>query len=254
MESHEKAMDEIKSTDADAWIEPPPFQQERLGNNYISHRPSVKISAPLLHDLLMLIEVGSKVTKFKVRDKAGVGCLVGSCGSCTQCKDDLENYCPKLILTYNDVYHDGTRTDGGYSTVMVPNGVLGLGVVGRGGLGLVAVRFGKAFGMKVAVISTSPNKEKEAIEHLGADAFVVSRDEKQMQAAKGTMDGIIYRVSAVHQLVPLIKSARDQREDGRSVRQYPITAQIKIVNQSASLDVTAASLDVTAATAGPDES
>ncbi|KAI3846371.1 hypothetical protein MKX03_004569 [Papaver bracteatum] len=54
-------------------------------------------------------------------------------------------------------------------------------VVGLGGLGHVAVNFGKAFGMKVTVISTSPAKEKEAIEHLGADAFLVSRNPEQMK-------------------------------------------------------------------------
>jgi len=43
-----------------------------------------------------------------------------------------------------------------------------LGVVGLGGLGHMAVKFGKAFGLKVTVISTSPKKEKEAREYLGA--------------------------------------------------------------------------------------
>ena len=36
------------------------------------------------------------------------------------------------------------------------------------------------FGMEVTVISTSPKKEKEAINTLGADHFVVSKDEAQM--------------------------------------------------------------------------
>ena len=56
-----------------------------------------------------------------------------------------------------------------------------LGVVGLGGLGHVAVKFGKAFGMKVTVISTSPSKRQEAVEHLGADEFLVSRDAEQMK-------------------------------------------------------------------------
>lgn len=81
---------------------------------------------------------------------------------------------------------------------------LHLGVVGLGGLGHVGVKFGKAFGAKVTVISTSPNKKKEAIDHLGADSFLVCRDPDQMQAAMATMDGILDTVSAVHPLVPLI--------------------------------------------------
>lgn len=56
-----------------------------------------------------------------------------------------------------------------------------IGVVGLGGLGHVAVKFAKAFGAKVTVISTSPNKKQEAIEHLGADSFLVSRDQEQLQ-------------------------------------------------------------------------
>ena len=56
-----------------------------------------------------------------------------------------------------------------------------VGVVGLGGLGHVAVKFAKAMGVKVTVISTSPNKKEEAIEHLGAESFLVSRDQNQMQ-------------------------------------------------------------------------
>lgn len=56
-----------------------------------------------------------------------------------------------------------------------------VGVVGLGGLGHVAVKFAKAMGLKVTVISTSPNKKKEAIEHLGVDSFLVSRDQDEMQ-------------------------------------------------------------------------
>ncbi|KAA8546658.1 hypothetical protein F0562_003111 [Nyssa sinensis] len=186
-------------------------------------------------------EVGSKVQKFKVGDKVGVGCLVGSCHSCDNCARDLENYCLEAVGTYNSNYYDGTPTHGGYSNIMVVNehfvvhipdnlpldaaapllcaGIttysplkyfgfdkpgMHIGVVGLGGLGHVAVKFAKAFGAKVTVISTSPNKKSEALEHLGADSFLVSRDQDQMQAAMGTMDGIIDTVSAVHPLLPLI--------------------------------------------------
>lgn len=56
-----------------------------------------------------------------------------------------------------------------------------IGVVGLGGLGHVAVKFGKAFGHHVTVISTSPSKEKEAKERLGADEFLVSTDAQQLK-------------------------------------------------------------------------
>ncbi|KAK1275948.1 putative mannitol dehydrogenase [Acorus gramineus] len=192
----------------------------------------------------LVTEVGPKVKKFKVGDKVGVGCLVGACtnpNSCHSCKDGFENYCLEMILTYNALYHDGTITYGGYSdwlvvedrfavrfpdsvpmdkgapllcagiTVYAPLKYFNLnepgkhvGIVGLGGLGHVGVKFAKAFGAKVTVISTSPSKEEEAIKHLGADEFLVSKNDEQMQAAMGTMDGIIDTVSAVHPLLPLI--------------------------------------------------
>ncbi|XP_018837425.2 probable mannitol dehydrogenase [Juglans regia] len=194
------------------------------------------------HEIVGVVtEVGSKVETFKVGDKVGVGCMVGACHSCNNCANNLENYCPKSILTYGFKYHDGTITYGGYSDIMVadehfviripdnlpldacapllcsgitvysPMKFYGLdkpgmqvGVVGLGGLGHVAVKFAKAMGAKVTVISTSAKKKKEALESLGADSFLVSSDQDEMQAAQGKLDGIIDTVSAMHPLVPLI--------------------------------------------------
>ncbi|XVF61487.1 hypothetical protein PTKIN_Ptkin08bG0133500 [Pterospermum kingtungense] len=186
-------------------------------------------------------EVGSKVKEYKVGDRVGVGCMVGSCRSCNECTNNLENHCPGMILTYGAKYHDGSITYGGYSDTMVADehfivripdnlpldaaapllcaGItvysplryygldkpgLHVGVVGLGGLGHMAVKFAKAMGAKVTVISTSPNKKKEAMENLGADSFLISRDQDQLQAGISTMDGIIDTVSAQHPLLPLI--------------------------------------------------
>ncbi|XP_061355632.1 probable mannitol dehydrogenase [Gastrolobium bilobum] len=173
-------------------------------------------------------EVGSRLEKFKVGDKVGVGGLVDSCKSCQNCSDNLENYCPQYTAAFGAKYIDGTTTYGGFSDSMVadehfvvriPNGLpldaaspllcvgisvysplryfgldkpgLHVGVVGLGGLGHMAVKFAKAFGANVTVISTSPNKKEEAIEHLGVDSFLISRDQDQMQP-HGNLPG--YRV------------------------------------------------------------
>lgn len=80
-----------------------------------------------------------------------------------------------------------------------------LGVVGLGGLGHVAVKFGKAFGLHVTVISTSPSKEKEARDQLGADNFLISTDLKQMQAETRSLDYILDTVAAKHSLGPILE-------------------------------------------------
>nr|GMD17063.1 8-hydroxygeraniol dehydrogenase-like [Ipomoea batatas] len=167
------------------------------------------------HEIVGVVtEVGSKVEKFKVGDKVGVGAIIGSCRSCENCANDLEVYCDKLLVTYNDTE---TVTYGGYSDIMVadehfvvhwpenlpmeaapllcagittysPLRYFGLdkpgmhiGVVGLGGLGHMAVKFAKAFGTKVTVISTSVGKKQEAIERFGVDSFLISHDPEQMQ-------------------------------------------------------------------------
>ncbi|BBN69174.1 elicitor-activated gene 3-2 [Prunus dulcis] len=173
------------------------------------------------HEIVGVVtEVGSKVEKFKVGDKVGVGCMVGSCHSCDNCANNLENYCPRWIPTFGGKYHDGTTTYGGYSDIMVADEHFvvnipdNLPLDGAAPLLCAGITtysplryFGltnPAMGVKVTVISTSPGKEEEAIKHLHADSFLVSRDEDQMQAAMGTMDGIIDTVSANHPLLPYI--------------------------------------------------
>ena len=56
-----------------------------------------------------------------------------------------------------------------------------LGVIGLGGLGHMAVKFGKAFGLNVTIFSTSLSKKEEALTLLGADRFVVSSDQEQIK-------------------------------------------------------------------------
>ena len=73
------------------------------------------------HELAGVVtSVGSGVTKFKVGQHVGVGCMVGSCRSsdCDACHKDLEQYCPGRVYTFNDKDADGP-TMGGYSSRMV---------------------------------------------------------------------------------------------------------------------------------------
>ncbi len=182
-----------------------------------------------------VVKVGDHVKDFKVGDLAATGCMVDSCQVCENCKQDLEQYCLEgSTQTYNSYERDGkTPTYGGYSKTIVVReefvlhlsdkldlaatapllcaGITTysplkhwkvgkghkLAVLGLGGLGHMAVKFGVAFGADVTVLSTSPKKEADA-KKLGAHHFVVTTDPKHIEAAKGTFDFILDTVSAPH--------------------------------------------------------
>lgn len=182
-----------------------------------------------------VVKVGDHVTKFKVGDLAGTGCMVDSCQVCENCKKDLEQYCLEgNTQTYNNYGRDGkTPTYGGYSNTIVVReefvlhisekldlaatapllcaGITTysplrhwkvgkghkLAVLGLGGLGHMAVKFGVAFGAEVTVLSTSASKE-EAARKLGAHHFVVTTDKEQVKSVQNTFDFILDTVSAEH--------------------------------------------------------
>ena len=64
--------------------------------------------------------VGSAVTKFKVGDRAAVGCLVDSDQTCEHCQAGHEQFCPNWVMTYAGTdLQDGSVTQGGYSDHIV---------------------------------------------------------------------------------------------------------------------------------------
>ncbi len=181
-----------------------------------------------------IVKVGSNVKKFKVGDLAAVGCLVGSCQHCSNCDHHLEQYCLEgPVFTYNSMDKTGSPTYGGYSNSMVVHQDFGLkltdklslaavapllcagittysplrrwkvgkghklAVLGLGGLGHMAVKFGVAFGAEVTVLSTSPSKEADA-KKLGAHKFVPTSDAAKVEEVKGYFDFILDTVSAPH--------------------------------------------------------
>lgn len=80
------------------------------------------------HEIAGIVEeVGSEVTKHKVGDRVGVGCIVDTCKTCERCTNDLEPYCSKFSMTYNykdrispELNENGV-TYGGYSERIVVN-------------------------------------------------------------------------------------------------------------------------------------
>ena len=179
--------------------------------------------------------VGQEVSKFKVGDTVGVGCMVDSCQKCQNCEADLEQFCENgMSGTYNSYLQDkNTITYGGYSSsiVVTENFVLSVSdklplegvapllcagittysplrhwnvkkgdkvaVVGLGGLGHMAVKLASAMGAEVTMLSRSPEKAKDA-DSLGAHHFELTTDPKNMKRLKGSYDIIIDTVSASH--------------------------------------------------------
>jgi uncharacterized zinc-type alcohol dehydrogenase-like protein len=188
-----------------------------------------------------VLEVGPEVTRFKVGDAVGVGCLVDACRHCGACGKGWEQYCENgATYTYNHNDRiDGTRTHGGYSekvvvaehfVLKVPDGLDLAGaapllcagittwsplrhwnvqagsrvaIVGLGGLGHMGLKLAKAMGAEVTLFSRSPGKEADA-RRLGADHIVISTDPAQMAAVAGRFDLIIDTVPYQHDVNPYV--------------------------------------------------
>ncbi|GBG30017.1 Cinnamyl alcohol dehydrogenase 8 [Hondaea fermentalgiana] len=81
------------------------------------------------HEITGIVRaVGPEVTKFKVGDRVGIGCMVDSCRECEACKGGDEQLCDTgFVGTYNAKYkyehhpEVGNSTFGGYSTGIVCN-------------------------------------------------------------------------------------------------------------------------------------
>jgi|TARA_R110001606_G_scaffold94633_2_gene209691 uncharacterized zinc-type alcohol dehydrogenase-like protein len=192
------------------------------------------------HEIIgKVLEVGSGVTKFKVGDLVGVGCLVDSCQTCSACKDDLEQFCENgATFTYNSKdKHSGGHTFGGYSENVTVNKEFVLkvpenldpkaaapllcagittysplahwgvkkgdkvGVIGLGGLGHMGIKFAHAMGAHTVMITTSPSKSEDA-KKLGADEVLISKDEAQMNEHANSFDFLLNTIPVGHDMNP----------------------------------------------------
>ena len=181
-----------------------------------------------------VIQTGNAVTKFKVGDIAGVGCMVNSCRHCEYCEDNQEQYCTDgRVLTYanKDIYHDGEMTQGGYSTNMVVDEAFAIrvpkdaplekigplmcagittwspimkagiragdkvGVAGFGGLGHMAVQFLVSMGAEVTVFDITEGKRTDAL-RLGARRYVNVNNPDDLQGLNNTMRFILSTIPA----------------------------------------------------------
>lgn len=194
------------------------------------------------HEIVGIVSaVGKNVTSFKVGDRAAIGTVVDSCRHCDACKDDEEQYCREGVTgTYNSNDRiDGSPTYGGYSKSIVvaeryvlrvpgsldmalaapllcagitsysplKNWNVGpgtkVGVIGLGGLGHMGVKFAKALGAEVTMITTSPAKGEDA-KLLGADHVLISTDKAAMRGAGRSFDFLLDTIPVAHDLTPYL--------------------------------------------------
>ena len=182
--------------------------------------------------------VGSAVTRFKVGDTVGVGCLVDSCQHCPSCGEGLEQFCEKgWTGTYNSPTPDKPgHTLGGYSqrivvsdafvlTIRHPKEQLAavapllcagittysplrhwkvgpgktVGIVGIGGLGHMGIKLAHAMGAHTVAFTTSENKRGDALK-LGADDVIISKSSDDMAKHTGSFDFILDTAGTSHNL------------------------------------------------------
>ena len=168
--------------------------------------------------------VGKNVTKFKVGDRAGVGCMVDGCTTC----ENEEQYQSNTLFTYGypDEREPTGITQGGYSqqivvrdhyAVHLPDS-LGfkeaapllcagittyspimradfkkgdkVAVAGIGGLGHMAVKFAVSLGAEVYAFTTTADKVED-IKGFGAKEVIVVDDTKKLYEYAGQMDYMI---------------------------------------------------------------
>ena len=162
--------------------------------------------------------VGKNVTKFKVGDHAGVGCMVDSCGTCESCKHGEEQHCDNGATLFTYGYPEKSSptsiTQGGYANnivvkehfaIEIPKSIRlqdaapllcagittysplvkasikkgdKVGVAGIGGLGHMAIKLAKAKGAEVYAFTTSANKVKDILAFGAKETIVVDTIDK----------------------------------------------------------------------------
>jgi len=187
-------------------------------------------------------EVGSAVSTFKVGDRAAIGCLVDSCGVCSNCEKGFEQYCLNgFTATYNSETQDpGGFTYGGYCqsivaresfVLKVPDSLEGpgiapllcagittysplknwkigpeskVGVIGLGGLGHMGVKFSHALGAHTTMITSSEQKGEDA-RLLGADEVLLSSSPEKLTKVNGSFDFLLNTIPVNHDLTPYLE-------------------------------------------------
>jgi uncharacterized zinc-type alcohol dehydrogenase-like protein len=190
-----------------------------------------------------VVAVGKNVTKFKVGDYAGIGCMIGSCRHCEACEQDLEQYCEEgAVMTYHgiDRFNGNEHTQGGYSNtyvvaedfaIRVPSnadiekvaplmcaGITAysplmqagvkkgdkVGIAGFGGLGHMGVQYAVSLGADVTVFDITEEKREDAL-RMGATKYVNVNNPEDLKGLDRTFDFILSTIPAKYAPVMYMK-------------------------------------------------
>ena len=200
------------------------------------------------HEIAGIVSaVGKNVTKFKVGDQAGVGCMVNSCMKCESCKNGEEQHCETtgMVGTYGTPEKSSPTgiTQGGYSTnivvtehfaIKIPTNIElqyaapllcagittysplmkakfkkgdKIGVVGIGGLGHIAIKLAVSKGAEVYAFTTSPSKVND-IKGFGAREVIVVDSADKLKPWFGKMDFMISTVPYAYEMSDYISCVK----------------------------------------------
>ena len=200
------------------------------------------------HEIAGIVSaVGKNVTKFKVGDQAGVGCMVNSCMKCESCKNGEEQHCETtgMVGTYGTPEKSSPTgiTQGGYSTnivviehftIKIPKNIElqyaapllcagittysplmkakfkkgdKIGVVGIGGLGHIAIKLAVSKGAEVYAFTTSPSKVND-IKGFGAREVIVVDSANKLKPWFGKMDFMISTVPYAYEMSDYISCVK----------------------------------------------
>lgn len=201
------------------------------------------------HEIVGVVAaVGKNVTKFKVGDRAGVGCMVDSCMECESCTHGEEHFCERGETLFTYGYPDKKSptgiTQGGYATnivvrdhfaVHIPDHIsfqeaapllcagittysplinadflVGdkVGVAGIGGLGHMAVKLAVSKGAEVYAFTTSADKVADIKSWGAKEVIVVDEAFKNLQAYRKMLDYMICTIPYQFNAAPYVSCVK----------------------------------------------
>ncbi|MFW9968232.1 MAG: NAD(P)-dependent alcohol dehydrogenase [Candidatus Thorarchaeota archaeon] len=168
--------------------------------------------------------VGREVSNPKEGDRIGIGWQGRSCMQCEWCLKGEEQLCMDIVPSGTWVPYGGFSTSisvdsrfayrlpdampSEVAAVLMCAGVTvysplrsnaarkgqKIGIIGVGGLGHLALQFARALDYEVTAISSSPDKEDQALA-FGADHFIDSHDQASLQKAEFGFDMLLCTAS-----------------------------------------------------------